>query len=169
MQLTLKFFGGFLAAVDNQPIPESRAKRIEALLIYLALEANRPHRRELLIGLLFPDMPDEAARTNLRQTLSRLRKAIHDAQAEPPFLLSNRESTQFNLASQHQLDVVQFRAGLVGCAAHAGGRDGVCADCMALAATAVSHYKGSFLEGFFLEDSAAFEEWTLGYRQQFQT
>ena len=169
MQLTLKFFGGFLAAVDNQPIPESRAKRIEALLIYLALEANRPHRRELLIGLLFPDMPDEAARTNLRQTLSRLRKAIHDAQAEPPFLLSNRESTQFNLASQHQLDVVQFRAGLVGCAAHAGGRDGVCADCMALAATAVSYYKGPFLEGFFLEDSAAFEEWTLGYRQQFQT
>ncbi|MEZ4593550.1 MAG: BTAD domain-containing putative transcriptional regulator [Chloroflexota bacterium] len=168
MQLTLNFFGGFHAAVDDQPIPESRAKRIEALLIYLALEANRPHRRELLIGLLFPDMPDDAARTNLRQTLSRLRKAVNDAQAAPPFFLSTRESSQFNLASDHRLDVTQFRAGLVGCAAHRGGREDGCGDCMALAATAVSHYKGPFLDGFFLEDSSAFEEWVLGYRQQFQ-
>ena len=168
MQLTLNFFGGFQAAIDGEPVAESRAKRIEALLIYLVLEANHPHRRELLIGLLFPDMPDDTARANLRQTLSRLRKAIHDAQAEPPFLLSNRESTQFNLQSQHQLDVVQFRAGLVGCAAHRGGRDDSCGDCMALAATAVSHYKGPFLAGFFLEDSSAFEEWAEGYRQQFQ-
>ncbi|MBK7893610.1 MAG: tetratricopeptide repeat protein [Anaerolineaceae bacterium] len=168
MHLTLNFFGGFHAAVDDQPISESRAKRIEALLIFLALEANRPHRREVLIGLLLPDMPDEAARTNLRQTLSRLRKAIYDAQAQPPFLLSSRESTQFNPASNHALDVVQFQAGLAGCAAHRGGREDVCGDCMALAATAVSLYKGPFLDGFFLEDSSAFEEWVLAHRQRLQ-
>ncbi|MCB9006599.1 MAG: tetratricopeptide repeat protein [Ardenticatenaceae bacterium] len=169
MHLTLNFFGGFQAAVDQEPIPESRAKRIEALLIFLAIEANRPHRRETLIGLLFPDMPEAAARTNLRQTLSRLRRAIQDAQANPPFLLSTRESTQFNLESSHTLDVVQFEQGLAGCAQHRSGRSGSCADCMALAATAVSHYKGTFLDGFFLEDSTLFEEWLLGYRQQFQT
>ncbi len=169
MHLTLNFFGGFHAAVADKPISESRAKRIEALLIFLAMEAGRPHRREVLIGLLFPDMPDDAARTNLRQTLSRLRRAISDAQAEPPFLLSSRESTQFNQASNHTLDVVQFQAGLAGCEPHRGRREGDCADCMVLAATAVSHYKGPFLDGFFLEDSSAFEEWLLGQRQQLQT
>ena len=168
MHLTLNFFGGFQAAVDNEPIPESRAKRIEALLIFLAMEANRSHRREVLIGLLFPDMPDEAARTNLRQTFSRLRRAIHDAQANPPFLLSSRESTQFNLESDHTLDVAQFQNGLAGCIQHRGGRDDLCSDCLALVATAVSHYKGPFLVGFFLADSSAFEEWLLGHRQQFQ-
>ncbi|WP_420645742.1 AfsR/SARP family transcriptional regulator [Candidatus Leptofilum sp.] len=168
MHLTLNFFGGFHAAVDDQPISESRAKRIEALLIFLAMEAHRPHRRELLIGLLFPQMPDEAARTNLRQTLTRLRRAISDAKAEPPFLHTSRESTQFNQASSYALDVLQFQAGLAGCEAHRGSRDSGCDNCMDLAATAVSHYKGSFLAGFFLEDSAVFDEWLLGYRQQFQ-
>ncbi|WP_420629547.1 AfsR/SARP family transcriptional regulator [Candidatus Leptofilum sp.] len=168
MHLTLNFFGGFHAAVDEQPISESRAKRIEALLIFLAMEAHRPHRREVLIGLLFPDMPDEAARTNLRQTLSRLRRAISDAKAETPFLHTSRESTQFNQASSHALDVRHFQAGLTGCEAHRGSRDSGCSDCIALMETAVSHYKGSFLDGFFLEDSAAFDEWVLGYRQQFQ-
>lgn len=168
MHLALNFFGGFQAAIGHEPISESRAKRIEALLIYLAMEADRPHRREVLIGLLFPDMPDDTARTNLRQTLSRLRRAISDAKADPPFLLSSRESTQFNQASDHTLDVVQFQASLAGCEPHRGRREGDCADCMTLAATAVSHYKGPFLDGFFLEDSSAFEEWLLGYRQQFQ-
>ncbi|MAT99675.1 MAG: hypothetical protein CL608_21245 [Anaerolineaceae bacterium] len=168
MHLTLNFFGGFQAAIDDEPISESRAKRIEALLIFLAMEAARPHRREMLIGLLFPEMPDDAARTNLRQTLSRLRRAIHDAQAEPPFLLTSRESTQFNQESDHTLDVVQFQAGLAGCAQHRGGQEADCAACMALAATAVSHYTGPFLDGFFLEDSTAFEEWLLGQRQQLQ-
>ena len=168
MHLALNFFGGFHATVDNLPIPESRAKRIEALLIFLAMEAARSHRRELLIGLLFPDMPDEAARTNLRQTLTRLRRAINDEAAAPPFLLSARESTQFNRDSNHTLDVVQFQARLAGCDLHRGRRAADCADCMMLAAAAVSLYKGPFLDGFFLEDSAAFDEWLLAYRQQFQ-
>lgn len=168
MHLALNFFGGFQAAINNEPMSESRAKRIEALLVFLVMEANRSHRREMLIGLLFPDMPDEAARTNLRQTLTRLRRAIHDAAADPSFLLTSRESTQFNLASDHTLDVAQFQEALAGCEQHRGGRDGACADCMTLAADAVSYYKGPFLDGFFLEDSGAFEEWRLGYRQQFE-
>ncbi len=168
MHLTLNFFGGFQAAIDGETISESRAKRIEALLIFLAMEASRPHRREMLIGLLFPDMPDDAARTNLRQTLSRLRRAIKDAKAQPSFLLTSRESTQFNPASRHTVDVVQFQEGLAGCQQHRGVRDSACAACMARAETAVSHYQGPFLDGFFLEDSSAFEEWLLGYRQQLQ-
>ena len=168
MHLALNFLGGFQAAIAQNPIAESRAKRIEALLIYLAMEPGRPHRREVLIGLLFPDMPEEAARTNLRQTLTRLRRAIRDSEAAPSFLLVSRESTQFNQESDYGLDVAQFQAGVTGCAQHQGGRNGLCADCMRLAATAVSHYKGPFLDGFFLEDSTAFEEWLLGYRQRFQ-
>ena len=168
MHLALHVLGGFHATIDQTPIPKSRAKRIEALLIFLAVEARRSHRREVLTGLLFPDAPEDAARTNLRQTLTRLRRAIQDDAAEPPFLLITRESTQFNSDSSHMLDVVQFQAGLAGCEQHPGQRSGACVDCMNLAAAAVSLYQGPFLDGFFLEDSAAFDEWAAGVRQQLQ-
>ena len=59
---------------------------MEGLLIYLTMESRRAHRRENLVGLLFPDMPDESARVNLRQTLTRLRRAIQDQAAPPPLL-----------------------------------------------------------------------------------
>lgn len=93
MQLSLCLLGSLQISVGGQLIPESRSKKIEALLVYLMMESQRAHRRENLVGLLFLDMPDEVARTNLRQTLTRLRRAIQDQAADPPFLLAAREST----------------------------------------------------------------------------
>jgi len=89
MQLSLLLLGPPQISVDGKPIPESRTKKIEALLVYLALESDRAHRRENLIGLLFGEMSDEAARTNFRQTLTRLRRAIQDKAAAPPLLANN--------------------------------------------------------------------------------
>ncbi|MEM7333146.1 MAG: tetratricopeptide repeat protein [Chloroflexota bacterium] len=162
MQLTLSFLGPFQAIIDDNPMPESRAKKIEALLIYLAMEAQIAHRRETLVGLLFPDLPDESARTNLRQTLTRLRKAIGDNQANPPFLLTSRETTQFNSASRTIFDVRQFNALLQGFETPAHK------DSITRLESAISLYRGPFLDGFFLEDSIEFEDWILVYRERFQ-
>ena len=167
-QLSLKFLGPFQAALAGQPIPESRTKKIEALLIYLAMEANRVHRRESLVGLLFPDQPDEMARTNLRQTLNRLRKAIKDKQAVPPFLHITRESTQFNLDSNCSVDVWTLQDGLRGCEKHSGKRNGRCSNCMRLLQAGLDLVRGSFLDGFFLEDSMGFDKWVLGHRESLQ-
>lgn len=145
---------------------ESRSKRNEALLAYLALEADVSHRRENLVGLLFPELPDEQARTNLRQTLTRLRRAIRDREARPPFLLVTRESTQFNAASDHFVDVLAFQELAHGCPAHSGRPDNRCRECMRLAQEALDLYRGPFLDGFFLEDSAAFDDWLLSQRER---
>lgn len=168
MQLSLQLLGPFRTAVAGQSIPESRTKKIEALLIYLVMESNQAHRREKLVGLLFPEQPDEVARTNLRQTLTRLRKSIQDKVATPPFLLVTRESTQFNRASDHVLDVTVFQQALRGCPQHQDQRNGRCADCMHLLRTGIELYRGPFLDGFFLEDSAQFGEWVRTYRERFQ-
>ena len=45
-----------------------------ALLVYLMVESDHPHRRGHLLGLLWPDVPEEAARNNLRVVLARLRR-----------------------------------------------------------------------------------------------
>ncbi len=168
LRLSLLMLGPFQAKVGSEPLTESRSKRNEALLAYLALEADVSHRRENLVGLLFPELPDEQARTNLRQTLTRLRRAIGDSEAKPPFLLVTRESTQFNIASDQFVDVLAFQELADGCPAHSGRRDGQCLGCMRFAQEALDLYRGPFLDGFFLEDSAAFDDWLLSQRERLQ-
>lgn len=62
-----------------------------ALLAYLTLEADLAHNRSSLAGLLWPDIPERQARSNLRNTLYRLRKTLDQAAADiTPFSSSPR-------------------------------------------------------------------------------
>lgn len=166
LHLSINLLGPFHATINSRPIPESRSKRIEALLAYLAVEHTTAHRRETLVGLLFPDMPDAQARTNLRQTLTRLRRAVQDAKAQPSYLLVTRESTQFNSESNSLVDVTVCTHALRGCASHAGRRDANCADCMASVGEGLALYRGDFMAGFLLEDAFAYDEWVLARRAE---
>ena len=49
------------ATLDGEPIAGFHSNKVRALLAYLAVEANRPHRREVLVGLLGPDYPERLA------------------------------------------------------------------------------------------------------------
>ncbi len=167
-RLSLSLLGPFEALIDGQLLPDSRSKKIEALLIYLAVEHDRAHRRENLVGLLFPELPDDQARTNLRQSLKRLRVAIRDDEADSPYLLVTRETIRINPDSDYSLDTLEFIRLLSGCERHMDHRDGRCPNCMAQAQEAVALYRGPFVDGFFLEDSAAFDEWALGHRERFE-
>jgi DNA-binding SARP family transcriptional activator len=75
MPLGLLLFGQFQASWDGQPVTFA-AGAARALQAYLALEAERPHQRELLAALLWPDQAQAAACANQRQALSRRRKAL---------------------------------------------------------------------------------------------
>ena len=74
----------------------------------LAVEADRPHWREALAGLLWPDRPDRDALSNLRYSLASLRRTIGDRTAAPPFLLVTPNTIQFNRASDYWLDVAEI-------------------------------------------------------------
>ena len=106
--LGMEFLGGFRVTVDAAPLTTFESNKVRALLTYLATESQRPHPRESLAALLWPEWPDRAALSNLRYALSDLRKVIGDRNAEPPFLLISREAIQFNPESDHWLDVAEF-------------------------------------------------------------
>src|SRR3989304_4045531 len=110
--LSMRFLGPFQATLDGNPVDGFKSDKVRALLAYLAVEAGRPHSRETLAGLLWPDWPEQAAHTSLRSALSNLRKIIADSRASPPFLSITRETIQFNPASDYWLDVTAFRASL---------------------------------------------------------
>ena len=70
--LELSCLGGFVARLDGQAIARFCSGKARALLAYLAVESDRPHPRETLAGLLWPDQSDATARANLRQALTNL-------------------------------------------------------------------------------------------------
>src|SRR5512142_2699891 len=110
--LMLGVFGAFQVTLANGSTARFRSDKTRALLAYLAVEADRPHRREALLGILWPDESDQTARHNLRQTLYSLRQTIGDASAKPPYLYVTRDEIQFNPASHFALDVAHFNAHL---------------------------------------------------------
>jgi DNA-binding SARP family transcriptional activator len=166
-RLSLSLLGPFQAMLDGKPIVAFESNKVRALLAYLAVEADRPHPREALAGLLWPDFPDQAALSNVRYALSALRQAIGDRQAEPPFLLISRDAVQFNLASEAWVDVLDLGLRI----ANAGlGRDRSapidCQSAIESLKSAIALCRGSFLEGFSVGDAAPFEEWALLKREQ---
>ncbi len=82
-KLELKFLGVFSVSHDSATVSSFESNKVRALLAYLAVEAGRPHARDTLAVLLWPDWPDSSARSNLRYALSDLRKTIGDRGADP--------------------------------------------------------------------------------------
>ena len=163
--LSICALGPLVVTLDGQPITEQAYDKVWALLVYLAQAPDHPHRREHLAGLLWPDQREERALTNLRQALSRLRRAIGDADATPSFLLVDRTRVQFNAASDTTMDVTEFKALLAACASHAHRHDTSCAACAEWREQAVALYRGAFLDTFYIGDSDLFEEWATVARE----
>ncbi len=165
--LILSVLGALQVSVEGEPVKAFRTAKTRALLVYLALESNRPHSRDALAGLLWPDQPNQTARDNLRQTLAILRKAIGDSgNAQSPSLDITRDTIQFNPGSDHFVDAVAFTTLLNACATHPHRHSETCRSCAASRLKAVELYRGDFIDQFYLNDSAPFEEWALLKRER---
>src|SRR5689334_24858663 len=113
--VSLSLLGGFRAERNAEPIAAFESNKVRALLAYLAVEAARPHQRSTLAGLLWPDHPEELARTNLRHVLRQLRQTLGDQDAAAPLLLTSQQTIQINPSSTFTLDVARFVALLAAC------------------------------------------------------
>ena len=158
--LQIALLGPLQVQVDGNEVTHFSFKKGQALLAYLAVEVDHPHRRETLAGLLWPEQPELAARQSLRQVLLKLRKVIPDQ-----YLLTTPQTVQLNPASNYQLDVKTFTKQISACRHHAHADLSFCEPCLAGLQHAVASYRDDFLAGFFLEDSDVFEEWALLKRE----
>jgi len=163
-RLVLSLLGPFQLTLEGKSVKAPLGVKTQALLAYLAAEADRPHRREVLAGLLWPDQPEEAARHSLRQALHQLRRAI--GAETPRFLLITPQTVQFDETGDYYVDVAEFLALIDQCEGHAHRRREVCPPCIERLRRAVALYRGHFLAGFFLKDNVPYEEWALVVREQ---
>ncbi|MGW8249010.1 MAG: nSTAND1 domain-containing NTPase, partial [Anaerolineales bacterium] len=138
-----------------------RSDKVRALLAYLAMEADHPHRREKLAGLLWPGYPEDSARASLRRALADLRQAIGDEEGNPPYLQVTRQTIQFDCSSHAWVDASAFAA-LSKNSKPADVNNGTSWE------EALALYRGEFMEGFSLPDSPEFEGWLVVTREQFK-
>jgi predicted ATPase/DNA-binding SARP family transcriptional activator len=143
--LEVRVLGGLeIRAAGRALAAEVVAAKGLALLVYLAL-TGQAWGRSALAGLLWGDLTEEAARGNLRTTLSKLRRALPDG-----VLLAGRQ--QVALAEgRFTVDAARFEAGC---------RAGT----VELLHEAASLYRGEFLAGFQLASAPEFEAWAGAQR-----
>ena len=158
--LVLRFLGGFETVLAGEAAAGFESDKARGLLAYLTVEAERPQRREVLANLLWPELSEQAARSNLRRVLANVRDVITDRESEPPFLIITRQTIQFNKQADAFLDTAVLET-VFGAAQQRGSGT-------AELQAALAAYQGDFLAGFAVADSASFEHWLLERREHFR-
>jgi len=135
----LRTFGGFDVDLDG---PLGRAAclrpRIKALLALLIGYGPRGLSRDKTLAYLWPESDTDHARNSLKQALFSLRHAFSD-----PIVLWSSGFLRLN-PQLVEVDVWSFESALEKGQAH----------------TAVSLYRGPFLDGFYVSGLAEFERWS---------
>ena len=136
--ITCRTLGPVDIGVDGGAAPaELLWRKNVALLVYLARSPARRRTRDHLIGLLWGDREESAARHSLREAVRAIRRAAGDDQL-------GTEGDQLSLGeSAVELDTDRFER-----LAAAGDWAG-----------AAALVTGDFLEGFSVPDASPFEDW----------
>lgn len=163
-QLLLTLLGPIEARWLDTPVALAQ-QTARALLAYLALEADRPHAREALAAMLWPDRPQAAAYANLRQALARLRRSFPDPSNLDTILFVTPQTLQFNSAGA-LVDAARFTQLLRECAEHAHLDAATCPACRERSTQAAALYRGDLLQDLSLKESQPFEEWLLVAREK---
>lgn len=145
--ISCRILGPVDVTVDGAAAPpELLWRKNLALLIYLARSPARRRTRQHLIGLLWGDKTESAARHSLREAMRVLRRSVGEDGV-------TTDGDQIRLGEGVvELDTDRF------------DRLAAAADWAGAAALVV----GEFLEGFSVPDASPFEDWLLAERTQWQ-
>jgi DNA-binding SARP family transcriptional activator len=148
----IELLGWLRARQGARVVTRFGAHAAGALLGYLSYYAQRPHRREELVELLWPECDPEVGRHRLRKALSSLRRELEPAGTVPgSVILADRDTVQLSPACV--TDVAEFEAAL-----RAAGRAGSSPQGVERLARAVEIHWGPLLPGFS-------HDWILQERQ----
>ena len=146
MVLKIFLLGEFRLQAGAQAVP-LRSRPAQSLLAYLALHSGMAQRRERLAGLLWPEATESNARSYLRQSLWRVRKALNAAGLRPEdYLQTSDLSLTLDPAAPIWLDTAEFLA------TPASAPKSELAAALAL-------YRGDMLPGFY-------DEWVTAERER---
>lgn len=141
----------------SQPIAKLLSRKVELLLIYVALQPQ-PQSREVLSTLLWPDQPQERGMTYLRTALANLQKQC------APYLYVTRQTIGMNPRSLYSVDIHMLQTTIETTLKHLPLNATSAADLE----EALKLYQGPFLEGISLRDAPAIDAWISAQNIQLQ-
>src|SRR5262245_51124845 len=143
--LSLQLFGGFRAWLRPGRLVRLPTRKAEALVAYLAVPPGLVHARDKLASLLWGERSEAQARASLRQTLTRVRRAVGAGERECLRVEANGIALDADAVG---VDVAAFERAVADASP-------------ARLAEAAALYRGDLLAGLAL-DEPAFEDWLLG-------
>src|SRR5437763_470817 len=105
--MRINLFGNLRISIAGNPVTSLNSNRLQSLIAYLILHGDAPQPRERLAFLLWPASSESQARTNLRQLLHHLKRALP---AESSVLVINNFAVRWRQDAACAIDVVDFQA-----------------------------------------------------------
>jgi DNA-binding SARP family transcriptional activator/predicted ATPase len=152
--LHIFLFGGFRLIYHGNLITTIGQAKLQALLAYLLLHRNFPQPRQLISFLFWPDSTESQARTNLRQLIHHLQKALP---AADHYLQMEKETLLWRSGADFNFDVAEFEENII--LAEQARREGKFAEARRKLESAVQLYRGDLLP-------ACYDDWILPERER---
>lgn len=146
--LEIRLLGRPQVLLRGEAVTDWISDKARALLFYLVATGG-VHDRRTLAGLLWGEMPEQRALSNLRQAIYNLQQLVG------PYLVVTNRSVEFDSSQAFELDLERFTVATA-------SRSCTLTDLYLAAA----QFRGEFLEGFYLTDCPEFEHWLLSERER---
>jgi DNA-binding SARP family transcriptional activator/predicted ATPase len=161
----LTFLGSCTARLDGVTLHGFASGKVRLLLAYLAVEGSRPHPRDLLVEIFWPEHPSQAAHASLRSALSNLRLLLKSNPTDVAALETDRDTVQLHLSDDGRVDVIAFEEEISQAESILAHSEDL-PSAMAHFQSAIDLYHGDFLQGFTLKDCPQFDDWAYFVRER---
>ncbi|MEZ4673935.1 MAG: BTAD domain-containing putative transcriptional regulator [Caldilineaceae bacterium] len=152
--LSLRLLGDLQVTMDGIPVNGFVTRKAQALLVYLAT-TQTVQSRDKVASLLWPEMPEQNARNNLRRVLPNLRTLVGN------HLIITHQTIAFKRNASYVLDVEKF----AGTRVLPSAETNLAALSSVELVAKVNLYQGDFLQNFHIPNAPEFEEWMLLERE----
>ncbi len=161
--LTINVLGGLVVKDRKDKTVILRSRKAEALLLYILFSEKESCEREELATMFWQDMPEEEALTNLRVTIATIKKVLDD------LLLITRRRVSINPEKKIASDSLELCSVINEIFENDFSKTELSLSNTRKVAEKLSLYKGDFLQGFFIRNSIAFEDWASYKREILKT
>jgi DNA-binding SARP family transcriptional activator/predicted ATPase len=107
--MRINLFGNLRITFAGRPVTAVNTNRLHSLIAYLILHGDTPQPRERLAFILWPTSSESQARTNLRQLLHHLKRALP---SESNLLVTNHFAIRWRQDVPGAIDVVDFQVAI---------------------------------------------------------
>jgi len=154
--MRINLFGNLRITCAGRPVTSVNTNRLHSLMAYLILHGDTPLPRERVAFMLWPASNESQARTNLRQLLHHLKRALP---VECSSLVTDHFAVHWRQDGSCEVDTIEFQAAIVDASTAQTEKD--CARETQSLTTAAQLYTDDLLP-------ALYDDWLIPLREDYR-